>query len=273
MVKYDNFKTCDQSGFCKRNRAYADAAAQVGSSWEAPYSINPASIIFKDGQWTATIIKTVIPGGEQVRLPLTISFLRSGTARVTVDEEKRQKGDIVLRHDSKARKERYNEAADWAIVGGLELDKAAVLAEEQKDGYTIVRYGPGQKLEAVIRHQPFAMDFKRDDETHVRFNERNLINMEHWRTKVEGEAEKTPESEDQSTWWEETFGGNTDSKPKGPESVGLDITFPGYEHVFGIPEHAGPLSLKETRYDSYHTNSHSNGMLIDVAYQWRRRQV
>ena len=52
---------------------------------------------------------------------------------------------------------------------------------------------------------------------------------------------------DESTWWEESFGGNTDSKPKGPESIGLDITFPGYEHVFGIPMHAAPLSLKETR--------------------------
>jgi alpha 1,3-glucosidase len=33
----------------------------------------------------------------------------------------------------------------------------------------------------------------------------------------------------------------------GPESVGLDITFPGFEHVYGIPEHATSLSLKETR--------------------------
>ncbi|MBE7182765.1 MAG: glycoside hydrolase family 31 protein, partial [Terriglobus roseus] len=47
--------------------------------------------------------------------------------------------------------------------------------------------------------------------------------------------------------WDESFGGNTDTKPRGPESIGLDITFPGYEHVYGIPEHAGPLSLKETR--------------------------
>jgi alpha 1,3-glucosidase len=34
---------------------------------------------------------------------------------------------------------------------------------------------------------------------------------------------------------------------KGPESLALDITFPGYSHVFGIPEHASPLSLKTTR--------------------------
>lgn len=183
---------------------------------------------------------------------MTVSFLRSGTARVTVDEEKRQKGDIVLRHDSNARKERYNEAGDWALVGGLELDAGAALDEHQQDDHTTIRYGPGQKLQAVIRHKPFSLDFKRDGHTEVKFNDRNLMNYEHWRPKIEkeqaeGSEEKAPETEDESTWWEETFGGNTDSKPRGPESIGLDITFPGYEHVFGIPEHAGPLSLKETR--------------------------
>lgn len=29
--------------------------------------------------------------------------------------------------------------------------------------------------------------------------------------------------------------------------MSLDITFPGYEHVYGIPQHASSLSLKETR--------------------------
>lgn len=33
----------------------------------------------------------------------------------------------------------------------------------------------------------------------------------------------------------------------GPESLSVDITFPGYEHVYGIPQHASSLSLKQTR--------------------------
>src|SRR5580704_14656353 len=32
----------------------------------------------------------------------------------------------------------------------------------------------------------------------------------------------------------------------GPESIGMDVTFVGYEHVYGIPEHASPFSLKST---------------------------
>jgi alpha 1,3-glucosidase len=201
-------------------------------------------------------------GEEQVKLPLTVTFLESGVARVTLDEEKRQKGDIELRHDSKARKERYNEAGKWALIGGLKVSEGAALSEKAEQGYTKIFYGEGGKHQAVIRHHPFGIEFQRDGETQIKFNDRGLMNLEHWRPKVEkpveekkeGEEEKEedkkeePQGEDESSWWDETFGGNTDTKPRGPEAVALDISFPGYEHVFGIPEHATKLSLKTTRY-------------------------
>lgn len=244
-VKEHDFKKCHQSGFCKRNRAYADDAGSKGSNWISPYTIIPDTTLFKDGQFQAIVAKTINDQGETVRLPLTISFLQSGTARVTLDEEKRRNKDIVLRNDSPARKERYNEADTWVIVGGLELDKAAEVSFKD-DTQLNVKYGPESKYEAVIKFAPLEIDFMRDGASHVKFNSRGLLNMEHWRPKVErGDGEETPEEE--GTWWDETFGGNTDTKPRGPESVALDITFPGYEHVFGIPEHTGPLSLKQTR--------------------------
>jgi alpha 1,3-glucosidase len=257
-VKHENFKTCDQSGFCKRNRQFADDVA-ASSSWTSPYNLEPASIAFKDGQLEAVVLKTVEGQAEKVSLPLIITFLESGLARVTLDEEKRAKGQVELRHESKARRERYNEAGQWALVGGLNPAKGAALSETADAGYTKVVYGKGGNHQAVIRHAPFSIDFQRDGETQVKFNERGFMNMEHWRPKVdkpvvekkEGE-EETKEEEvaqgpDESTWWEETFGGNTDSKPRGPEAVALDISFPGYEHVFGIPEHATRLSLKTTK--------------------------
>ncbi|KZF20312.1 glycoside hydrolase family 31 protein [Xylona heveae TC161] len=251
MVKHESFKTCDQSGFCKRNRAYADNAV-TQSSWESPYALDPQSIVFSKSQLHGVVLKSIAGSNEPVRLPLTITFLESGAARVTVDEEKRQKGEIELRHNSKAKKERYNEAASWAVVGGLKSSTTAALSSQQDNGFTKVEYGPTKGFEAVIRHAPFSVDFKRDAETQVQFNDRGLLNVEHWRPKVDKEPKEGEEAnkepvEDESTWWEETFGGNTDSKPRGPESVALDISFPGYEHVFGIPEHAGPLSLRETR--------------------------
>ncbi|KAJ6110388.1 hypothetical protein N7486_002623 [Penicillium sp. IBT 16267x] len=246
-VKHENFKTCDQSGFCKRNRALADDASAQGTSWSSPYELDPTTVQFEDGQLTGVLIKTTTTN-DKVRLPVTVSFLESGAARVIVDEETRMKGEIEVRHNSKVNKKRYDETEKWVLVGGLEASKSAALKPETEAGFTKVQYGPGDKFEAVIRHSPFELEFQRDGQTHVQLNHQGLLNMEHWRPKVEKEGEsESPSAEDESTWWEESFGGNTDSKPRGPESVGIDVTFPGYNHVFGIPEHADSLSLKETR--------------------------
>ncbi|PFH60093.1 hypothetical protein XA68_11481 [Ophiocordyceps unilateralis] len=270
-VKEHDFKKCHQSGFCRRNRAYADNAAVQHATWSSPYRVDPKSPVLKDGQLHAMVIKTLNPAGETARFPMTLSFLKSGAARVTIDEERRQKGAIELRNKSPVRKERYNEAENWVIVGGLDLDKAAQVAFQDETQINIM-YGPESNLEVAVKFAPFEMEFRRDGESHVQFNGRGLLNMEHWRIKVEkkeaesqtktegqesAEGEKGAETqteeaaadagEDESTWWDESFGGNTDSKPRGPESVALDVSFLGYEHVYGIPEHAGPLSLKQTR--------------------------
>ncbi|MCJ1288169.1 hypothetical protein MMC26_007524 [Xylographa opegraphella] len=256
MVKHENFKTCDQSGFCKRNRQYADTAAARGSSWTSPYRIDSRTLQVNEGKVTATILKS-IEGHSSVELPLTLTFLRSGSVRIRVDERKRQTGEIELRHGSQARKERYSGAGDWALVGDL-VPAEITVASSDDEGLTI-QYGRETNCKAHIRYMPFSIDFMRNDTTHIRVNAKGLMNMEHWRPKSDKQVTEPVESEeaqvpvikenaiDESTWWEEVFGGNTDSKPRGPESVALDITFPSYEHVFGIPEHAGPLSLKETR--------------------------
>jgi alpha 1,3-glucosidase len=218
---------------------------------------------------TGVILKTV-NGDEKVSLPVTISFLESGTARVTIDEDKRKKGDIVLRHDSKARKERYNEAGKWAIVGSLKGSKDAQVAAGAEKGTTVVNYGPNGAFQAVIKHAPFGVSFKRDGTTEVQLNDQGLLNMEHWRPQppppppeepkeseqpkdgeqpIEEKKEEEKKDEvDMSTWWDESFGGSTDTKPRGPESIALDISFPGYNYVYGIPEHASSMSLKQTRY-------------------------
>ncbi|KAI2643346.1 glycoside hydrolase family 31 protein [Xylaria nigripes] len=262
-VKEHDFKKCEQSGFCKRNRDYASKALAQGSSWQAPYRILPADASFSEGQFHATILKTIDDSGTTVELPLTVSFHKSGTARVTVDEKRRQEKDIELRHNSPARKERYNEAEKWTIVGGTSVDVDAKISHVDETSMKI-QYGPNYSFEADIKYNPYSIEFKRDGSAQLKLNDQGLMNLEHWRPKVEKppaeekkegeeETEKTEEpaaelvGEDEGTWWEESFGGNTDSKPRGPESVALDITFFGYEHVFGIPEHAGPLSLKETR--------------------------
>jgi alpha 1,3-glucosidase len=168
-VKKENFKTCDQSGFCKRNRAYADTASS-NSNFESPYKLDSTSLKLDGGVLTGNVLKALSPS-ENVRLPLTVAFLESGVARVTMDEEKRQKGEIELRHGSKARKERYNEAEKWAIVGGTKVSTGAAISEAD-DSITRIVYGPESRFEVIITHSPLGLEFKRDGETQIKFNDR-----------------------------------------------------------------------------------------------------
>ncbi|KAF8476972.1 glycosyl hydrolases family 31-domain-containing protein [Kalaharituber pfeilii] len=241
-VKHESFKTCSQSGFCRRNRALADKASEEGAAWVSPYELDSTTITLEDGQLKGTLWKTVEGQEERVEFPLVFSFYEQGLARVQIDEAKRQSGNIELPSGSQTRKERYNEAEKWALTGGLQLNAATTMEKLDDGSVTKVHYGGATPFEAVIRHKPFEVRFIRDGEVHVVLNERNLLNIEHWRPKPEPK-----EGEQDTGEWDESFGGSTDSKPRGPESVALDITFPGYEHVYGIPEHATSLSLKQTR--------------------------
>ena len=176
---------------------------------------------------------------------------------MTIDEERRRRGDIELRHNSKARKQRCDEAAKWALTGaGLKSSQDAKVTAEG-DGFTEVTYGPDQRYEALIRHSPFSVQFRKDGHKELQLNERGFFNIEHWRAQEKqipnaGSAQdplvnNKENDDDESTWWDETFNGFTDSKPRGPESVAMDVTFLGYEYVYGLAEHATSLSLNDTR--------------------------
>src|SRR5690606_579535 len=136
-VKRENFKTCSQSGFCKRNRALADEAAAAGAKWDPSYEIDTKSIQIGEGQFRANIEETV-EDGVKVDLPMVISCLQNGGARVQIDEKRRQEGKIELRNDSKARKERYNEAGKWALISDPEIDEQTEFTED--DGLMKVKW-------------------------------------------------------------------------------------------------------------------------------------
>lgn len=59
-------------------------------------------------------------------------------------------------------------------------------------------------------------------------------------------SEESENDSDEEGMWEESFGSHVDSKPYGPMSVGIDISFPHSQHVYGIPEHASSAVLQTT---------------------------
>lgn len=67
--------------------------------------------------------------------------------------------------------------------------------------------------------------------------------------KEDGDPEEPQDIPDPGAW-EENYKSHHDTKPRGPEAVALDFSFPGAEQVYGVPEHADSLALKSTGYVS-----------------------
>lgn len=65
-------------------------------------------------------------------------------------------------------------------------------------------------------------------------------------------SEEEMEGLDRKGLWEENFDGHSDTKPYGPMSVGMDISFPNSKHLYGIPEHASSTILQSTYGEGAH---------------------
>jgi alpha 1,3-glucosidase len=70
------------------------------------------------------------------------------------------------------------------------------------------------------------------------WNHNRRFVFEHRRQKQEGDPEG---------WWAESFNTHHDSKPRGPEAISFDVQLHGFDHAYGLPERAGPFSLRPTR--------------------------
>jgi alpha 1,3-glucosidase len=217
--KRDSFKTCDQSGFCRRGRALSARAHAAPDAWQSPYYIDPSSILRDptDAFFTAVVKSTIYP---HLQFSLQVRAHDDGVIRVQMDEVAR-----LQTH--------YNEAASWALVRDPPLSKSGHVRWLVGKDETRTRYGQeGTTFEVVVQYNPLKVTFYKNGEEQVVLNGRGLLHMEHFRTKqdtqppqIEGaETEQVPfhvndaawfEGEQQDAWWEETWSTWTDSKPKG----------------------------------------------------------
>uniref|UniRef100_A0A671KTP8 Neutral alpha-glucosidase AB n=1 Tax=Sinocyclocheilus anshuiensis TaxID=1608454 RepID=A0A671KTP8_9TELE len=173
-VDRSNFKTCEQSAFCKRQKELKPG--------QSPYRALLDTLELSDSRITLQLIND----NNKVRLLLELYRLQGNMTRVKINE-------------LKPLKPRY-EVPDVLI----------------SDPFTETK----SELEQVTEQE----------------------NVEQ-RTDEDGQIK---EEEDKPGMWEETFKSHTDSKPNGPSSISLDFSLPGVEHVYGIPEHADTLKLKNT---------------------------
>ncbi|KAA1073417.1 hypothetical protein PGT21_011415 [Puccinia graminis f. sp. tritici] len=257
-VKRGDFKTCEQAGFCKRGRERSIRAAspEYGPGWKSPYLVHEAPSWSEDTHTLhARLVNELYPG-VTFALNVTVLAESEGTLRIKLDQ-------------LAGLRQRYNEADKWTLLGQPKLLHSKHINLQISQDQTLITWSGNLAVEyqLLLQHQPFKISLLRDGQPHIILNQRGLFNMEHFRNKpktndegllVQEPSDPTVVSNAEELYpgfkettedgmWEETFGGRTDQKPKGPESLALDITFPGYSHVFGIPEHASPLSLKTTR--------------------------
>lgn len=264
-VRPGDFKACKDSSVCRRFRQVSE---QVESfpSYVSPYAVAERVAKVDDAK-IHLLVKTAL---HDVSFDMNATFFADGNARLQMDEHGPTYKD--WRH--------YPEANVWGIA------QMPALAEEIRvthpnEAKTVVSWGAhesGNMHEMHIDHAPLRISFLRDGVVQMMLNERALLHMEHFRPKPEGGVPSTDEQraafiEERvrvlkarhptaspaliDMWskfetpdegeWEESWGGVHDSKPKGPEGVALDISFPGYDTLMGLPEHASPLSLRSTR--------------------------
>nr|CAD7194435.1 unnamed protein product [Timema douglasi] len=225
-VDRNNFKTCQQSSFCRRCRG-----VEPGKS---PYALQLNTLRVEDSSVEAILINT----NNLVQFKFQLFALLDATFRMKINE-------------LAPLKPRYE--VQYALVGEPSLAKLEVL--ERSAEHVTLRAGDNK---VKIYGAPFRLDFYSGDHLVISSNARGLMRFEHIRQKpekkeeVEGEqlAKEAPVDDDTASdpgAWEENFKSFQDSKPNGPEAVALDFSFVGAQNAFGIPEHADSFALKSTK--------------------------
>uniref|UniRef100_A0A8C8DYL4 Glucosidase II alpha subunit b n=1 Tax=Oryzias sinensis TaxID=183150 RepID=A0A8C8DYL4_9TELE len=232
-VDRGNFKTCDQSAFCKRQRALKPG--------DSPYRALLETMELTNTRLTLQLIND----NNKVRLLLELYRLQGNITRVKINE-------------LKPLKPRY-EVPD-VLIRDPPTEPLSVLSQDES-GVVLSLGVESQRV--IVSVRPFRLDIMEGHDVLMSLNSRGLLAFEHLRmrkdtSQADPEAEKKEEADsaDQATkeeeekaeegMWEETFKSHSDSKPNGPSSISLDFSLPGVEHVYGIPEHADDLKLKTT---------------------------
>lgn len=216
-LKTEDWKKCSDSGFCRRGRALA-ARAETSSDWRSPYSVDlqSVSISSNEASITAGVKSSIYP---DVRFRLDVNVLEDGVVRVRVDEVD-------------GLRQRYNEAASWALISQPEVSNNIKWTAGKKDVRVI--YGEKKDITVVINYEPLKVSLLRGGKEEVILNGDGLLHLEHFRKKPEAEPAKVEGSTEgeqaqetvhinPAAWfegepdalWQETWRTWTDSKPKG----------------------------------------------------------
>lgn len=237
-ARHEEFKSCPESGFCARNRHYRQRVERSGRS--IPYFADPSSVAANDTAVSGTIYKK-LHSNQLIEFSFELFLLKGESVRFRVDEPVKNSKSQYLQQ------QRYS-AAELAFD---EEESAKLLSLKNKvtvtDESVSIKYGPNNRYKAELFFNDVSLDLSRDEELQILFNANHLLNIEHRRSQSENKQHLDSELESDYNMFSDSWhNSKKDSMPFGPESVAADIFFEGYNHVFGIPEHADSMSLKDT---------------------------
>lgn len=242
-VKDYLFKKCEQNGFCHRNRHYANQITTFEGQYEPRYSVEKSQLNYDEeaGLLRCVILKQ-LESGEYVDFDLTLSVVEDYNLRVQVDETNREN---KISNSIIPNPHRYNETGTWAFKGMLGLKQ---FEYSTNDDQIVLQYGEKSEYKAILETYPLRIRVLYKEVEQIVLNDRDFLNMEHYRTEDEiaNKIGVLPEESTFNAYKDDFKDSKGDELPLGPESVALDFTFVNFTHVYGIPEHADSLSLKDT---------------------------
>mgnify|MGYP003361730838 CR=1 FL=1 len=245
-VKDYLFKKCEQNGFCHRNRHYSKEIGALADAYEPRYSLDRSSFVIDEsiGELSGVMHKQM-GDGSRVDLTFQVSLVTDYSLRFQLDEKDRE---LHIQDDIKVNKKRHSNTDELAFDGPLER---IPFQYQTLDDEIILIYGDRSEYKSVIKMYPFRITVFYNDVEQIILNDRDFMNIEHYRSKeseedVNDHTDVLPEESRFNGYSDNFKDSKNDALPLGPESVALDFTFVNYTHVYGIPEHADSLSLKDT---------------------------
>ncbi len=276
-VDRSKFRTCEQTGFCRRLRTTSASNKEKQYAQQGWY-VDASSVTF-DAATSSLRAELRNPRHpKQPALVLSAALFNNGVARVQILEnpaiEKEfgtrwQAASEVLVADSPSlvpvSEPNFSKHTSKNIEGGADLETGATICDSSKVVCLHVAY------------RPLLIQLTRSGNVVVTFNRGGLLHFEQRHAPnplpaapaapAEGDAAAaaadaaaapaaaapTPLSDEELVFpydvdgmRGESFGGHTDTNPKGPSALSVDVAFEGASHVYGLPEHATSLSLKRT---------------------------
>lgn len=242
-VKDYLFKNCQNSGFCHRNSHFAKQVRLSGDKYEPKFSIDASSITIGTDRFIVSgdILKQ-LPNLETRLFPFKLSLLEGNNIRFTIDEKRPETIDnVIIKH------QRYNETEKWAFVN-QDIPIVSNI-ESQNNGKQIsFKYNDADyEYEAILQFYPIRLSVLIDGVPQFVVNGNNLLNIEHWRSEQDDSSNHLHPEESNYDLFHDSFADSKlDTVPLGPESIALDFTFKNFQYLYGIPEHADSLTLRDT---------------------------